>query len=66
MKSINGINWMEKIIPERLILKNKQNFNISYLLSKIFIDKNYTDEEVHNSLYENIQNEILYKNNDFR
>ena len=65
MKSINGINWMEKIIPERLILKNKQNFNISYLLSKIFIDKNYTDEEVHNSLYKNVQSEILYKNNDF-
>ena len=65
MKSINGINWRENNIPERLILKHKQNFNISYLLSKIFLDKNYTDAEVHNALYENIQSEILYKNNDF-
>ncbi len=66
MKSINGINWRENNIPERLILKHKQNFNISYLLSKIFLDKNYTDAEVHNALYENIQSEILYKNNDFK
>ena len=55
-----------KQYPERLILKHKQNFNISYLLSKIFLDKNYTDAEVHNALYENIQSEILYKNNDFK
>ena len=55
MKSINGINWRENNIPERLILKHKQNFNISYLLSKIFLDKNYTDAEVHNALYENIR-----------
>ena len=29
---INGINWRENNIPERLILKNKQKFNISFLL----------------------------------
>ena len=39
MKSVNGINWKENNIPERLILKNKQKYNISYLLSKIFLDK---------------------------
>ena len=35
MTSINGFNWKENYIPERLILKKKQNYNISYLLSKI-------------------------------
>ena len=65
MKSINGINWKVRNIPERLILKHKQNFNISYLLSKIFLDKKYTDEEVHNSLYKNIKSKISYRNKDF-
>ena len=65
MKSINGINWKTNNIPERLILKNKQNFKISYLLSKIFIDKNYTDEEIYNSI-NNLKNyEFNYQNKDF-
>ncbi len=66
MKSINGIIWKENNIPERLILKHKQDFNISYLLSKVFIDKNYTGEEVYNSLYKNINSVIRYTNNDFK
>ena len=37
MKSVTGINWKENNIPERLILKNKQKYNISYILSIIFI-----------------------------
>ena len=47
MKSSSGNIWRMKSIPDRLILKNKQNFNISYLLSKIFIANNYTDEEIY-------------------
>ena len=66
MKSINGINWKVSNIPERLILKHKQNFNISYLLSKVFIDKKYTDEEMYNSIYKNFQSIIIYNNNDFK
>ena len=65
MKSVNGIIWKENNIPERLILKNKQKFNISYLLSKIFLDKKYTDEEIHNSIYQIKEKEIIYKNQDF-
>ena len=65
MKSINGINWKENNIPERLILKNKQKYNISYLLSKIFLDKKYSDEEIHNSIYNTHQKEIIYNNQDF-
>ena len=61
MKSINGINWKESDIPERLILKNKQKYNLSYLLSKIFLVKNYSDEEIHNSIYKIQQKEIIYK-----
>ena len=65
MKSINGINWKTNNIPERLILKNKQNFKISYLLSKIFIDKNYTDEEIYNSINKLKNYEFNYQNKDF-
>ena len=65
MISINGINWKMNNIPERLILKHKQNFKISYLLSKIFLDKNYTDEEIYNSISKNFQNKIEYNNKDF-
>ena len=65
MKSINGINWQINSIPERLILKNQQNFNISYLLSKVFLDNKYTDEEIHNSIYKTPIQEINYQNHDF-
>ncbi len=65
MKSINGINWKTNNIPERLILKNKQNFKISYLLSKIFIDKNYTEEEIYNSINKLKNYEFNYQNKDF-
>ena len=65
MKSVNGINWKENNIPERLILKNKQKYNISYILSKIFLDKKYSEEEIHNSIYKIQQKEIIYKNQDF-
>ena len=65
MKSVNGINWQINSIPERLILKNQQNFNISYLLSKIFLDNKYTDEEIHNSIYKTPIQEINYQNHDF-
>ena len=65
MKSINGINWKTNNIPERLILKNKQNFKISYLLSKIFLDKNYTDEEIYNSINKLKNYEFNYQNKDF-
>ena len=36
MKSVNGLEWQISYVPERLIIKNKQNYNISYLLSKYF------------------------------
>ena len=65
MTSINGFNWKENYIPDRLILKNTQNYNISYLLSKIFLQKNYTDDEIHNSIYKKMTHEIHYKNKDF-
>ncbi len=65
MKSINGINWKVSNIPERKILKNKQNFNISYLLSKVFLDKEYTEEEIHNSIHKTHQIELIYRNKDF-
>ncbi len=65
MKSINGINWKENNIPERLILKNKQKHNISYLLSKIFLNNKYSDEEIYYSINKIQQKEIIYNNQDF-
>ena len=58
MKSINEVEWKIQNIPERLILKNKQNYKISYLLSKIFLEKKYSEEEIHNTLFEKKDNYI--------
>ena len=62
MKSINGTTWNIESVPERLILKYKQNFKVSYLLSKILLEKKYTSEEIHNSLYTTEKYEINYNN----
>ena len=65
MQSISGINWKVNNIPERLILKYKQNYKISYILSKVFLDKKYTEEEIHNSI-KSVKNEkISYNCDDF-
>tara|TARA_B100002052_G_scaffold281171_1_gene289945 strand:- start:457 stop:2148 length:1692 start_codon:yes stop_codon:yes gene_type:complete len=66
MKSVNGINWELKTIPERLILKNKQRYDISYLLSKIYIEKNYSDEEIFNNLNKSQTKKLFYINDDFK
>ena len=65
MKSISGSTWKTESMHERLILKKKQDFNISYLLSKIFLDKKYSDEEIQNSLIVEKDNNITYQNEDF-
>ncbi len=65
MRSINGINWKIRNIPQRLIEKNKQDLNISYILSNIFIDKKYTNEEIYNSIYQNKNANLTYENQDF-
>ena len=65
MKSVSGATWKSESIYERLILKKKQDFNISYLLSKIFLDKKYSDEEIQNSLIIDKDNNITYQNDDF-
>ncbi len=62
MKSINGVNWKKNIVPERLILKNKQDYNISYLLSKIFLDNKYNEEEIQNSIFNFSKTDIIYQN----
>ena len=65
MNLSSGMTWKMESVPERLILKNQQDFNISYLLSKIFIGKNYSNEEIHNSLNKNDFDNTLYYNDDF-
>ena len=65
MQSINGINWKVNNIPERLILKYKQNYKISYILSKVFLDKKYTEEEIHNSIKSVKNAKISYNCDDF-
>ena len=53
MKSIFDKTWKFKSVPDRLIQKQQQKYNISYLLSKIFIEYNYSEEEIYNSLTKN-------------
>lgn len=65
MKSVNGVNWKLNNIKERLILKKKQDFNISYLLSKIFLEKKYSDEQIYKSTNNLKQPDIIYHNKDF-
>ena len=65
MKSVSGMTWKIESIPERLILKKQQDFNTSYLLSKILLEKKYSDEEIHNSLNEDQLVNTAYHNEDF-
>ena len=55
MKSVSGTTWKIKSIPERLILKKKQVFNTSFLLSKILLEKKYSIQEINNSLNTKLQ-----------
>ena len=54
-----------KTYSERLIQKNKQQYNISYLLSKIYLEKNYSDEEIFITLNKSQSNKLIYQNDDF-
>ena len=65
MRSVSGMTWKIVSIPERLIIKKQQDFNISYLLSKILLDKKYSNEEVHISLNKELVQNITYHNEDF-
>tara|TARA_Y100000590_G_scaffold414235_1_gene510947 strand:+ start:2258 stop:3952 length:1695 start_codon:yes stop_codon:yes gene_type:complete len=64
MKSFSGISWKTSSIPERLIQKKQQDYKISYLLSKIFLHNNFSDDEIHHSLYKKKIINIEYKNDD--
>lgn len=65
MKSVSGMTWKIESIPERLILKKQQDFNISFLLSKILLEKKYSNEEIHNSLNKEKLYYTTYHNEDF-
>ena len=65
MKSINGINWKSKPIPERLIHKTSNNTIFLILLSKISLEKNYSDEEIFITLNKSQSNKLIYQNDDF-
>ncbi len=66
MKSVTGMTWKMESVPERLILKKKQDFDVSFILSKIFLIKKYTDDEIYSSLNKEISSEINYIDNDFK
>ena len=65
MKSVSGMTWKIKSIPERLVLIKQQDFNTSYLLSKILLEKKYSNEEIHNSLNKEQLDNAKYHNEDF-
>ncbi len=66
MKSIFDKTWKFKSVPDRLIQKKQQKYNISYLLSKIFTEYNYSEEEIHNSLTKYKRQYINYYDEDFK
>ncbi len=65
MISVTGRTWKMESVPERLILKKKQDFDISLLLSKIFLTNKYTDDEIFSSLNKKLLPEINYEDDDF-
>ena len=65
MKSFSGISWKMQPIPERLIQKKQQDYNISFLLSKIFLQRKFTNEEIYNSLNTISFVNVIYQNDDF-
>ena len=65
MKSVSGTTWKIKSIPERLVLKKQQDFNTSYLLSKILLAKNYSNEEIYDSLNKDQVSDVNYRSEDF-
>ena len=64
MKSFSGMSWKMSIVPERLIHKNQQDYNISYLLSKIFLQRNFSNDEIFYSLHKYKSFNFEYKNDD--
>ena len=64
MKSFSGMSWKIQAVPERLILKKQQDLNISYLLSKIFLQREFSNDEIHNSLNKNNYLNITYQDVD--
>ena len=64
MKSFSGMSWKIQPIPERLIQKKQQDFNISYLLSRIFLQREFSNDEIHNSLNKNENINLAYKDHD--
>ena len=47
MISVSGKKWVEKKINKNSIVKIKQDFNFSEILSKLIISRNFDHNEIH-------------------
>ena len=65
MISVSGKKWQEKIVDNRLVEKIQQNYNLTNMLSRLIVTRNFNENEIHlinNDL--NLKN-IFQKNQDF-
>ena len=65
MLSISGKNWIEESVNKRFIEKVKIDHNLDYILAKIAISRNFSEEEIF-SMSNNIEiSNPFLKNTDF-
>ena len=57
MISVNGNSWREIEVNKRLVQKLKQDFKFSENISKLLINRDYNQEEIHS-----LNNTINFKN----
>ena len=65
MISISGKEWKEYKIPKRLIDKYSNDFNISEILSKFYLTRNFNKEDILIKQITNNNINIFSKNKDF-
>jgi single-stranded-DNA-specific exonuclease len=61
MISVSGKNWIERKVNKNSIDKIKQDFNLSDILSKLIISRNFDNTEIHN-IINNLDITNIFKN----
>ena len=65
MISVSGKKWEEEKTNKNLIEKTKQDYNLSYIISKLIISRKFTKTEINSIDNTFILNNVFSKNKDF-
>ena len=65
MISVSGKKWEEEKTNKNLIEKTKQDYNLSYIISKLIISRKFTKTEINSIDNTLILNNVFSKNKDF-